>query len=111
MSELANINAMNRSLTGVYELSCQASILSGHGDLIGERKIRERILQIRVFHLNVAPYSSSLDVADCHITVAKVIVKIISKLGGSDNALTFKYEAQLADHYHAAYVIHRDIFG
>jgi len=111
MGELANINAMNRSITGVYELSRQASILSGHGDLIGERKIRERILQIRLFHLNVAPYSSPLDVSDCHKAVAKVLVKIISKLSGTDDALTFRYNAQLADHYHAAYLIHRDIFG
>jgi len=96
-----------RSLTGHVALERKALILSEKGDDIRALQVSTRVLEIRLYHATIPPLACSIDTANAHTAVARVLEKIIVKLRGENATLESKYRAQAANHYYAAWKIIR----
>mmetsp|Transcript_14428 Transcript_14428/g.17108 ORF Transcript_14428/g.17108 Transcript_14428/m.17108 type:complete len:120 (+) Transcript_14428:114-473(+) len=96
-----------RSLTGHLAQEREALSLSAKGDDIGALQMSRRVVKTRLYHANTPPYICSVDIGKAHTALARILQKIINKLGGANENLQRKYRAEAATNYYSAWEITR----
>mmetsp|Transcript_11594 Transcript_11594/g.13640 ORF Transcript_11594/g.13640 Transcript_11594/m.13640 type:complete len:120 (+) Transcript_11594:168-527(+) len=102
-----NIRDPFSSLTGHIEREREALHLSEKGDDIGAMQMSRHVLRTRLYHADVPPHISSIDIANSHTALARILQKIIGKLRGVNANLHNKYRAEASTNYYAAWEITR----
>mmetsp|Transcript_3581 Transcript_3581/g.4044 ORF Transcript_3581/g.4044 Transcript_3581/m.4044 type:complete len:120 (-) Transcript_3581:104-463(-) len=102
-----DMNNTFRSSTGANELEVEALVSIEKDDLIGAFQKSELVVELRSHHADIPPYVCSIDIANSHTSSARVLQKIMVKLGGANEILHNKYRAKAANSYYEAWKINR----